>query len=666
MPFKFKLSNRLALMKASLAAGAILTLACTSDLTDPQLHRSASTAVAIAADLAPLAAPTVVASAYQDANVPQNTLDGNLATRWSANGDGQWIRYDLGSTMTIGSITIAWYQGTSWQSAFELQVSLDGATWSPVVTGRSSGRTLQPERYDFPAVPARYVRIVGHGQWNSTTLSSWWNSIAEVAVYASTTAPVSSAPVAAVVTASGYQDPNVPRNTLDGNLATRWSANGDGQWIRYDLGSTMTIGSITIAWYQGTSWQSAFELQVSLDGATWSPVVTGRSSGRTLQPERYDFPAVPARYVRIVGHGQWNSTTLLSWWTSITEVAIYASTTGTGTPAPVATVSVSPASLSIAVANTMQLTATPRDAAGHALTGRTVTWKTSNGAVATVSATGLATGVSAGTATITATSEGVTGTATSTLTAAGSGAPQPGPSDPIIFQDGFESGDLSSWTQDPSAGRYSLSTDPARVHSGTHALQTLFTPTNGYGLITRWFMPGYDEVFVKFYVMFQEGFKNQRSDGAGMHFLVVCGNNINDSRSCWGKPAIVPNGTDYVYAGLDPEEVTLPTLQPLSFYTYWPDMTCCYGNVQFQPSPKVALVTGQWQEVVFHIKLNTPGQSDGLQEVWLNGVKKLSQQNMRWRTTTDLRLNEVRFDNYMPGGPQTQYLWVDDVTVWRP
>ena len=665
MCFKFKLSNRLALLKASLAASAILTLACTGDLTDPQLHRSSSTAVPIAADLAPLAATTVVASAYQDPNVPQYTLDGNLATRWSANGDGQWIRYDLGSTMTIGSISIAWYLGTSWQSAFELQVSLDGMTWSPVFTGRSSGRTLQPERYDFPAVPARYVRIVGHGQWNGTTLSSWWNSITEVAVSASTTAPVSSAWVVAVA-ASVYQDPNVPQNTRDGNLATRWSANGDGQWIRYDLGSTMTVGSIAIAWYLGTSWQSAFELQVSLDGATWSPVYTGRSSGQTLQPERYDFPAVPARYVRIVGHGQWNGSTLSSWWNSITEVVIYASTTGTGTPAPVATVSVSPASPSIAVGRTMQLTATPCDAAGHALTGRAVTWKTSNGAVATVSATGLVTGVSAGTVAITATSEAVTGTATGTMTAPGSGAPQPGPSDPIIFQDGFESGDLSSWTQDPSAGRYSLATAPARVHSGTHSLQALFTPSNGYGLITRWFMPGYDEVFVKFYVMFQEGFKNQRSDGAGMHFLVVCANNINDSRSCWGKPAIVPNGTDYVYAGLDPEEVSLPTLQPLSFYTYWPGMSCCYGNVQFQPSPKVAPATGQWQEVVFHIKLNTPGQSDGLQEVWLNGVKKLSQQNMRWRSTTDLRLNEVRFDNYMPGAPQTQYLWVDDITVWRP
>jgi hypothetical protein len=69
---------------------------------------------------------------------------------------------------------------------------------------------------------------------------------------------------------------------------------------------------------------------------------------------------------------------------------------------------------------------------------------------------------------------------------------------------------------------------------------------------------------------------------------------------------------------------------------------------------------------VFHVKLNTPGQNDGLQEVWLDGVKKLSKQNMRWRTTTDLRINEIRFDDYMPGALQTQYLWIDDVTVWRP
>jgi hypothetical protein len=95
-------------------------------------------------------------------------------------------------------------------------------------------------------------------------------------------------------------------------------------------------------------------------------------------------------------------------------------------------------------------------------------------------------------------------------------------------------------------------------------------------------------------------------------------------------------------------------------------MRCCYGNVFTQSPAKIPLIGGEWQEVVFHLKLNTPGQYDGSQTVWINGMKKLDKQNMRWRTTTDLRLNEIRFDNYMPGGLRTQHVWVDDVTVWRP
>src|SRR5216117_2101566 len=184
----------------------------------------------------------------------------------------------------------------------------------------------------------------------------------------------------------------------------------------------------------------------------------------------------------------------------------------------------------------------------------------------------------------------------------------------VILQDGFESGNLSEWTQDnPGANRYSLSTDPARVKSGMYSLQALFTPTNTYRLITRWFMPGYDEVYVKFSVMFEENF----DDRYGLHFLTMAGNGIDDPYSSWGKAGIRPNGTDYFYAGVDPEFINGdPALKPLHFYTYWPDMTCpplypadpCYGNPFYQTSPKIPLVGGQWQEVVFHIKLNTPGQ----------------------------------------------------------
>jgi len=83
--------------------------------------------------------------------------------------------------------------------------------------------------------------------------------------------------------------------------------------------------------------------------------------------------------------------------------------------APVATVTVSPASVNLQIGQTSQLTATLTDANGNVLTGRTVTWSSDNGNVATVSGTGLVTAGSAGTATITATSEGKTGTASVTV-----------------------------------------------------------------------------------------------------------------------------------------------------------------------------------------------------------------------------------------------------------
>ncbi|MBX6333178.1 MAG: Ig domain-containing protein [Gemmatimonadaceae bacterium] len=85
-------------------------------------------------------------------------------------------------------------------------------------------------------------------------------------------------------------------------------------------------------------------------------------------------------------------------------------------PRPVASVSVSPATASIALAGTVQLTATTRDADGHELSGRTVTWSTSDPTIATVSASGRVTGTGAGQATITATSEGKRGTARVTVT----------------------------------------------------------------------------------------------------------------------------------------------------------------------------------------------------------------------------------------------------------
>ncbi len=88
-----------------------------------------------------------------------------------------------------------------------------------------------------------------------------------------------------------------------------------------------------------------------------------------------------------------------------------------GPPKTVATVAVSPPTSPLPVGSTLQLTAIAKDEQGNPLSGRSVTWSSSDAGVATVSTSGLASGVSLGPATITARVDGVSGTAAVTVTA---------------------------------------------------------------------------------------------------------------------------------------------------------------------------------------------------------------------------------------------------------
>jgi hypothetical protein len=48
----------------------------------------------------------------------------------------------------------------------------------------------------------------------------------------------------------------------DGDLNTRWSAQGDGHSIVYDLGSAKNVGQVDIAWYRGNRRTTDFAIQV--------------------------------------------------------------------------------------------------------------------------------------------------------------------------------------------------------------------------------------------------------------------------------------------------------------------------------------------------------------------------------------------------------------------
>jgi hypothetical protein len=261
-----------------------------------------------AASMLPVAS---VSASSDDGNVPANTLDGNLSARWSAEGDGQWVRYDLGSIVTVDQVQIAFYRGDQRTQAFDVQVSTDDSSWATVFSGQSSGTTTSLQSFDFSNVSARYVRIVGHGNSQND-----WNSLTEVGIWGYPPSVASKLSVASVSASS--DDGNVPANTLDGNLSTRWSAEGDGQWVRYDLGSIVTVDQVQIAFYLGDQRTQAFDVQVSTDDSSWATVFSGQSSGTTTSLQSFDFSNVSARYVRIVGHGNSQND-----WNSLTEVGVW-------------------------------------------------------------------------------------------------------------------------------------------------------------------------------------------------------------------------------------------------------------------------------------------------------------------------------------------------------
>lgn len=130
--------------------------------------------------------PILAATAdTHDGNGPAGAIDGDLSTRWSAAGDGVWIRFDLGSVVTVDSVSLAWHDGDRRRASFDVQLSEDGSAWSTVLSRTtSSGSTLGLENHDFADGPARYLRIVGHG--NNSADSAKWTSITEATVSGST------------------------------------------------------------------------------------------------------------------------------------------------------------------------------------------------------------------------------------------------------------------------------------------------------------------------------------------------------------------------------------------------------------------------------------------------------------------------------------------------
>ncbi len=113
-------------------------------------------------------------------NYFEGSADGDLGTRWSAEGIGEYVVHDLGEEKTIDAFGVALWMGAQRNFYFDLEISNDGVNFTPVVKDYvSSGTTEDIEIIPLEeSVTARYVRYMGYG--NSVNA---WNNVIELASY---------------------------------------------------------------------------------------------------------------------------------------------------------------------------------------------------------------------------------------------------------------------------------------------------------------------------------------------------------------------------------------------------------------------------------------------------------------------------------------------------
>jgi hypothetical protein len=220
------------------------------------------------------------ASSLENAGSPaSNAVDGNLGTRWSsAFSDPQWLQVDLGSVQTICKVILNWE--AAYGKAFQIQTSNDGTTWTPIystTTGTGGTQTLNVSG------SGRYIRMYGTARGTAYGYSLW-----EFSVYGSGGSGACGTINLALnktATASSTENAGFPAaNAVDGNIGTRWSsAFSDPQWLQVDLGSTQTFCKIVLNWE--AAYATAFQIQTSTDGSTWTTIystTTGTGGTQTL------------------------------------------------------------------------------------------------------------------------------------------------------------------------------------------------------------------------------------------------------------------------------------------------------------------------------------------------------------------------------------------------
>jgi hypothetical protein len=246
--------------------------------------------------------PALASSIEGASTAASFAVDGDVNTRWGSQfADPQWLQVDLGQPATVSQVILRWE--SAYATAYQLQTSLDGNSWTSIYTTTASTGGVQTVPITV-ANSGRYVRMYGTARNGGYGYSLW-----EFQVYGSYGTTTSPPPTCGTVnaaqnqpaTASSTENAGSPASAaFDGNSGTRWSSQfTDPQWLQVDLGGTQSVCKVVLQWE--SAYATAYQLQTAANATgPWTTIYSTTTSAGGTQTIPIST-ANSGRYLRMNG-----------------------------------------------------------------------------------------------------------------------------------------------------------------------------------------------------------------------------------------------------------------------------------------------------------------------------------------------------------------------------
>jgi len=166
---------------------------------------------------------------------------------------------------------------------------------------------------------------------------------------------------------------------------------------------------------------------------------------------------------------------------------------------------------------------------------------------------------------------------------------------------------------------------------------------------------GYDELYIRYYMKFDDEYRAVRNHGANLG-----GRDVKGNDAAWvGMAGIRDVSTrGYFYSGVQPRGKSGSKELEMGFYSYHLDKKGPWGE-NYDVQRKIPIEVGKWYCVERHMKLNSvdPGKSDpavadGIEELWIDGQLTIHKGDVRFRRIPHLRIALFSLETYYHGLPE--------------